>query len=133
MRNLKSLPYFLSFIVGHIFVYTCLAQQRNDQQVLRINESEYLEMPGLNVMLAHDYYPGGHQSGLSIIQNGLRIGSNGDIRLEPTPGPGHAQPKAGKRVVDREKQIISVRMEYPDPDKDRKGFGPIIYPDINFS
>src|SRR3712207_8500473 len=24
---------------------------------LRVNELEYLEMPGLNVMLAHDYYP----------------------------------------------------------------------------
>ena len=84
-------------------------------------------------MLAHDYYPGGHQSGISIIQNGLRIGSNGDIRLEPTPGPGHAQPKPGERHVDRANNIISVRMQYPDSSKDRKGFGPIIYPDLNLA
>ena len=37
---------------------------------LRLNELEYLEMPGLNVMLAHDYYPEGHQGGVGIIQNG---------------------------------------------------------------
>jgi hypothetical protein len=72
-------------------------------------------MTGLNVMLAHDYYPGGHQSGISIIQNGIRVGSNGDMRLEPTPGPGHAQPKVGKRMVDRDKQIISVRHGVPRP------------------
>lgn len=90
-------------------------------------------MPGLNVMLAHDYYPGGHQSGLSIIQNGVRVASNGDVRLEPTPGPGHAQPKVGQRMVDRQNEVISVRMEYSDPAKNRKGSGPIIYRDVNFA
>lgn len=111
---------------------TSFSQQPKIAPSLSINELEYLEMPGLNVMLAHDYYPGGHQSGISIIQNGIRVASNGDVRLEPTPGPGHAQPKVGKRMVDRQNQVISVRMEYPDPDKNRKGFGPIIYPDVNF-
>ena len=33
------------------------------QAVLRINDLEYLEMPGLNVMLAYDVYPEGHQGG----------------------------------------------------------------------
>ena len=110
----------------------CFAQSA-DAQSFKINELEYLERPGVSVMLAHDYYPGGHQSGISIIQNGLRIGSNGDIRLEPTPGPGHAQPKPGERHVDRANNIISVRMQYPDSSKDRKGFGPIIYPDLNLA
>ena len=51
-----------------------------------ISELEYLEMPGLNVMLAHDFYPESHQGGVGIIQNGLRVATNGDLRLEPTPG-----------------------------------------------
>jgi len=123
-----SLNILFLFATSHI----AFAQQPTAQPALKINELEYLEMPGLNVMLAHDYYPGGHQSGISIIQNGMRVASNGDVRLEPTPGPGHAQPKVGKRVVDRDKQLISVHMEYPDRDKDRKGFGPIIYPDVEF-
>ena len=54
---------------------------------LQLNELEYLEMPGLNVMLAHDYYPEGHQGGVGIIQNGLRVATNGDLRLEPHAGP----------------------------------------------
>ena len=100
---------------------------------LRLNKAEYLEMPGLNVMLAHDFYPEGHQGGVSIIQNGLRVGTNGDLRLDRTPGQWSPVPKVGERVVDREAQEISIRMEYPDPEKDRKGFNPVIYPDLEFA
>lgn len=108
-------------------------QEKKTSDQLKINELEYLEMTGLNVMLAHDYYPESHQGGVGIIQNGLRVATNGDLRLEPTPGQWQPVPKVGKRMVDREKQEISVRMEYPDPDKDRKGFNPIIYPDLNMA
>ena len=90
-------------------------------------------MTGLNVMLAHDFYPESHQGGVGVIQNGLRVATNGDLRLEPTPGQWQPVPKVGQRVVDREKQEISVRMEYPDPDKNLKGFNPIVYPDLYFA
>src|SRR5687768_9871603 len=105
MHYKTFLSFFFCLSMGQMSVQLSYAQS-NDSRMLKINELEYLEMPGLNVMLAHDYYPGGHQSGISIIQNGVRVGSNGDIRLEPTPGPGHAQPKVGKRMVDRENQTI---------------------------
>jgi hypothetical protein len=97
---------------------------------LAINDQEYLEMRGLNVMLAHDYYPEGHQGGVGIIQNGLRVATNGDLRLEPTPGQWEPTPVVGKRQVDRAAQEISVHMDYPDYSKDRKGFNPIGYPDL---
>lgn len=97
---------------------------------LRLNDLEYLEMPGLNVMLAHDFYPEGHQGGVGIILNDERVATNGDLRLEPTPGQWEAVPKVGPRQVDRARQEISVHMSYPDPEKDRKGFNPVIYPDL---
>ncbi len=100
---------------------------------LTLNELEYLSMPGLDVMLAHDFYPEGHQGGVSIIQNGLRVGTNGDLRLDRTPGQWQPVPKVAERVVDRTTQEISIRMEYPDPEKDRKGFNPVIYPDLQFA
>ena len=115
-----------------LLVSTSFAQENQGEQ-LKINDLEYLEMRGLNVMLAHDFYPESHQGGVGIIQNGLRVATNGDIRLEPTPGQWQPVPKVGERVVDRENQTISVRMEYPDPAKNRKGFNPIIYPDLNFA
>ena len=92
MKHKNYISLFFSLLLGQLSLQVCFAQQTRDQQTLKINDLEYLEMTGLNVMLAHDYYPGGHQSGISIIQNGIRVGSNGDMRLEPTPGPGHAQP-----------------------------------------
>ena len=100
---------------------------------LRLNELEYLEMPGLNVMLAHDYYPEGHQGGVGIIQNGLRVATNGDIRLDRTPGQWQPVPKVGKRVVDKATGEISLRAEYPDESKNRKGFNPVEYPDLRFA
>ncbi|GGX01077.1 hypothetical protein GCM10008086_32570 [Salegentibacter mishustinae] len=106
---------------------------QNQGESLRINDEEYLEMRGLNVMLAHDFYPESHQGGVGIIQNGIRVATNGDLRLEPTPGQWQPVPKVGERVVDREKNIISVKMAYPDEAKNRKGFNPIEYPDLEFS
>jgi endoglucanase len=103
------------------------------EDVLSINDKEYLEMTGLNVMLAHDYYPEGHQGGVGVIQNGQRVATNGDLRLEPTPGQWDPTPVVGPRQVDRAAQEISVRMTYPDATKNRKGFNPINYPDLNLS
>jgi len=103
------------------------------REKLKLNDLEYLEMTGLNVMLAHDYYPESHQGGVGVIQNGLRVATNGDLRLEPTPGQWSPVPKVGPRVVDRERHEISVRMEFPDEAKDKKGFNPIDYPDLRFA
>ncbi len=100
---------------------------------LTLNDKEYLSMQGLNVMLANDYYPEGHQGGVSIIQQGERVATNGDLRLEPTPGQWQPVPKLNKRTVDRTKQEITVNMQYPDPDRNGKGFNPIEYPDLNFT
>ncbi|MXV52110.1 glycoside hydrolase [Pedobacter sp. HMF7647] len=98
-----------------------------------LNSQEYLENGGVNVMLAHDFYPEGHQGGVGIIQQGQRVATNGDLRLEPTPGQWSPTPKVGKRVVNKGSREVSVRMEYPNQEVNRKGFNPIIYPDLNFA
>ena len=103
------------------------------QKGLQINDQEYFEMPGLNVMVFHDYYPDGHQGGITIIQNGTRVAANGDLRLEPAPGQWQPIPKVGERVVDLNSKKISVPCAYPNPDRDRKGFNPIIYPDLSLN
>jgi endoglucanase len=130
----KRFAFLVLFVVlsNTILLPISRAQVKADQPALTINDLEYLEMPGLNVMLAHDFYPESHQGGVGIIQNGLRVATNGDIRLEPTPGQWQPVPKVGKRMVDRARQEISVRMQYPDPEKNRQGFNPILYPDLNF-
>tara|TARA_R110002049_G_scaffold61453_5_gene163718 strand:- start:21661 stop:24120 length:2460 start_codon:yes stop_codon:yes gene_type:complete len=108
-----------------------IPQQQNEGFI--INDLEYLERRGANVMLAHDFYPESHQGGVGIIQNGIRVATNGDLRLEAAPGQWQPVPKVGERQVDRERQEISVRMSYPDESKDKKGFNPIDYPNLNIS
>ncbi len=96
----------------------------------KLNSQEYFERPGINVMYGQDYYPEGHQGGLSVIMHDERIASNGDIRLEPSPGQWSPIPKPGKREVDAATQEIRVPLGYPNPELDRKGFNPLIYPDL---
>ena len=121
-------------LIGALSIASCLSvNAQKTSQGMKLNGLEYLEYQGVNVMLAHDFYPESHQGGVGIIQNGLRVATNGDIRLEPTPGQWQPTPAVGKRIIDRSKNEISVRYEYPNEEINRKGFNPIIYPDLHFS
>jgi hypothetical protein len=84
-------------------------------------------------MMFDDFYPEGHQGGLTIVQNGVRVAANGDVRLEAAPGQWSAVPKLVERVIDKERGIIKVNLSYPDESKDRKGFNPIVYPNLNLN
>jgi len=99
----------------------------------KLNAQEYFERPGINVMYGQDYYPEGHQGGLSIIMHDERIASNGDVRLEPSPGQWSPIPRPGKREVNAATQEIRVPLAYPDAERDRKGFNPIEYPDLKLN
>jgi hypothetical protein len=99
---------------------------------LRLNDKGYFHTRGLDITVFSDYYPDGHQSGVTIIQHGNRVAANGDLRLEPSPGQWSPVPKGGERVVDQEKQQISQTMWFPDSSKNQKGFNPIIYPKLRF-
>jgi hypothetical protein len=84
-----------------------------------LNERDYFSMPGLDVMAFQDFYPEGHQGAVSIIQNGVRVASNGDLRLEPAPGQWAPVPVRKSRVVDRKANggagEIVTTLAYPDP------------------
>ena len=116
--------FFFSF-VSHLF-----SQSKPIDHDLQIHDEGYYEAPGVNIMMFVDFYPEGHQGGLTIIQCGTRIAANGDIRLEPTPGQWSPVPKVGGKHIDKEKGVISVDLWYPDSSQDKKGFNPIIYPDL---
>lgn len=108
------------------------AQSNPANNKLKIGEQGYYEIRGLDVMVFDDFYPEGHQGGLTIIQSGRRTAANGDLRLEPTPGQWSPTPVMGKREIDKENGIIKVELWFPDSSKDRKGFNPIEYPDLKF-
>ena len=122
-----------TYLIALAAILLSIQTQAQQKPAMHLNALEYLENQGVNIMLAQDYYPEGHQGGVGIIQQGQRVATNGDIRLDPTPGQWSPIPKVGERSVDKTKQEISVRMSYPDPANDRKGFNPITYPDLKCS
>jgi hypothetical protein len=97
---------------------------------LKLNDQGYLARQGLNVMVFSDYYPEGHQTGVTIVQHGKRIAANGDLRLEASPGQWSPIPAKGERLVDPKTGTISQTMAYPDPKNDGRGFNPIFYPGL---
>lgn len=98
-----------------------------------LNQLEYFEKGGVNVMAYQDIYPEGHQGGVAVIMHGNRLATNGDIRLDETPGQWQPIPKQIDRKIDGEGNTITVRLAYPDPAINRKGFNPVEYPDLNLT
>ena len=76
-----------------------------------LNAQQYFEAPGLVATVFHDFYPGGKQGGLTLIQHGERVAACGDVRLEPTPGQWRLLPKVGERQVDGECVTIPAQFE----------------------
>jgi endoglucanase len=105
----------------------------SQQQSFIINKLEYFERAGINVMAFQDIYPEGHQGGVAVIMNGKRLATNGDIRLNETPGQWQPIPKQLDRKVDTAGNLITVSLAYPDPANNRKGYNPIDYPDLNLN
>lgn len=101
LRVVKSLV-FAGLLLIPVFAIEICGQGR-----LTINDQGYFEMPGLDVIVFDDYYPMGHQSGITIIQNGVRVAANGDIRMEEFADK-------GPKKVDRSAGTIRVQMNYSD-------------------
>lgn len=110
-----------------------LALQTQAGDRLTLNDQGYFEAPGLNVTVFADIYPDGHQTGVTVIQHGERVAANGDLRLEPSPGQWSPVPAGdGKATHDPATNTLTQALRYPDDSKNRKGFNPIEYPDLDF-
>ncbi|MBN2349372.1 MAG: glycoside hydrolase family 9 protein [Bacteroidales bacterium] len=122
-------------------------EKTSKEEGLKIGDQGYFEMPGLNVLVFNNSYSEGHQGGVEIIQHGTRVATNGTLTLSPSPGQWQPVPKLGEgfqkigcspqqiglfsRVVDSINNEISMPCSYPDEGRSRKGFNPIIYPDLD--
>ena len=102
-------------------------------QTFQLNSDGYFNAGGTDVMAFSDFYPEGHQGGVCVIMNGHRIATNGDIRLEATPGQWQPVPKQLSRRVEGGKIITTLC--YPDSSHHLTGFNPMVYPDwhVNYT
>ncbi len=96
-------------------------------------ERGYFKNCGVDVMAYDDFYPEGHQYGISVIMHGNRVATNGDLRFEQTPGQWQPVPKQKEKTLDEDANVIEVTLEYPDTTRHLQGFNPMIYPDFAFS
>jgi endoglucanase len=117
-------------LLAAIFFTGCSIKQ---EEAFVLNEHEYFENKGVNIMAFQDFYPDSHQSGISIIMHGNRIATNGDIRLEATPGQWSPMPVQRERIVDFENNEIRATLSFPDSSKMMRGFNPIWYPELTFN
>ena len=100
-------------------------------QDFQLTSDGYFNAEGVDVMAFSDFYPEGHQGGVCVIMNGRRVATNGDIRLDATPGQWQAVPKQLQRKV--EGNSIVTTLCYPDSSRHETGFNPMFYPDYQFT
>jgi len=88
----------------------------SQSQHLRLNDSSYFETQGLNILVFSNWYDNlfddAKISGAEIIHHGVRTATNGDVRLNPTPGQWDAIPELVERKVDKENQRIEAVLKY---------------------
>lgn len=95
-------------------------------------DAGYFTDQGVDIIAFEDFYPAGHQGGVSILMHGERIAANGDVRFEPTPGQWQPVPKQIRRSMSFEEQKIDTQLRYPDEENHLQGFNPMVYPDCAF-
>ena len=87
-------------------IVTCMAQD------LQLNQQEYFERQGVNVLVFSNSFNGGFNdeknSGIEIIHHGVRTVQGGAIRLNNAPEQWDLVPKMTSRKVDRERGSIEV-------------------------
>ena len=96
-------------------------------QDFKLNDSGYFTAGSVDVMAFSDFYPEGHQGGVSVLMKDRRVASNGDLRMEATPGQWQPVPKQLKREI--EGNAIVTTLCYPDSSRHLTGFNPMVYPD----
>ena len=93
-------------------------------QNLVLNDSEYFERQGVNVLVFSNLYNGGFNdeknSGIEIIHHGVRTVQGGAVRLSSTPEQWDLVPATPSRTVNKEDGSIEVALRYEDYDFDSR-------------
>ncbi|WP_199564710.1 glycoside hydrolase family 9 protein [Parvularcula marina] len=83
-----------------------------------LTEAGYFSEPGLDVLVFSNWYDSlfsdAKISGVEIIHHGVRVVTNGDVRLSPTPGQWEPIGSFAERDVDREGGVITAELSYQD-------------------
>jgi len=107
-----------------IFAAILAAGCSQTDQTLKINDLDYFEERGVNVLVYSNSFDGGFNdeknSGIEIIHHGVRTVQGGAIRLNNTPEQWDLVPSMTSRIVNKENNSIEVGLRYDYYDFDSK-------------
>ena len=111
---IKYITISMMAIFPVLFLNNC--RQSDSSFTWQINDLEYFEAPGLNVLVFHNSYAVGKQAGIEIIQHGERVATNGYISLDLREGGEGELPAQAKatRKIDQENGSIATSVTYPE-------------------
>ena len=102
----------------------CPAGAFAQDRPLTINDKQYFEKRGLNVLVFTNEYNGmffdEKTAGIEIIHHGVRTATGGAVRLGPTPEQWDQIPKVVDRKVDPKTNTIEVTLRYEAFDFDSR-------------
>ncbi|MDZ7370729.1 MAG: glycoside hydrolase family 9 protein [candidate division KSB1 bacterium] len=91
-----------------------------EESLLKLNDKDYFEMPGFNVLAFENAYTGmffdEKTSGIILIHHGVRTATGGAVRLKPTPEQWDQIPRLVERKVNREENSVEITLRYDDLD-----------------
>ncbi|MCQ2182770.1 MAG: glycoside hydrolase family 9 protein [Bacteroidales bacterium] len=107
-------------LVAAILVAGCSPKETS----LKINDLDYFEERGVNVLVYSNSFDGGFNdeknSGIEIIHHGVRTVQGGAVRLNNTPEQWDLVPSMTSRIVNKENNSIEVGLRYDYYDFDSK-------------
>ena len=87
-------------------------------QVLKLNDLEYFETQGINVLVYSNMFTGGFNdeknAGIELVHHGVRTAQGGAVRLSNTPEQWDLVPAIPTRTVNRESNSIESILRYED-------------------
>jgi endoglucanase len=116
--QMKRLKFLLTVAV---FVAACNYAWCQD---LKLNDLEYFETQGVNVLVYNNLFTGGFNdeknAGIELIHHGVRTAQGGAVRLSNTPEQWDLVPETPIRKVDRASKTIETTLRYKDYDFDSR-------------
>src|SRR6056300_1940383 len=89
-------------------------------QDLKLNDLEYFETQGVNLLVYNNLFTGGFNdektAGIELIHHGVRTAQGGAVRLSNTPEQWDLVPAIPTRKVDYESKTIESTLRYEDYD-----------------
>ena len=93
-------------------------------QDLKLNDLEYFERQGVNILVYNNLFTGGFNdeknAGIELIHHGVRTAQGGAVRLSNTPEQWDLVPEIPSRKVDRATQTVETTLRYKDYDFDSR-------------